>query len=169
MKVEHVLIENIKVRPGNPNYMSPKQMNALKRSIATYGELQPIILDQDNNLIDGHQRRNAYLELGKLEIPAIKLDLEKESDKLLLSQLMNKIRGSHDKELDAADFKSILEEKDLSELSDYLAQSELEIQNIINKVDKEKEEINVKKTEQLGVMLITCPHCNGQFKKGDSK
>ena len=170
MKIENINIKDIKERDGNPNVMTKAQLEALMKSIQTFGELQPVIIDKNNKLIDGHQRKKAYEGLGMRSIPAIRLDLDKETDKKLLSQIMNKVKGKHDESLDAIEFKALLESEGMEELVDSLATSEQDILNILNKTEQQSNEElkNVEEVEQIGKLLITCPFCKKQFKKEDS-
>lgn len=165
MKIGIEELTKIKGRENNPNQMSKDQMESLKKSINKFGELSPILLDQNNVIIDGHQRVEAYKQLGKTQIPIIRLNLEKEADKLILSQIMNKLKGRHDPLLDAVEFKNILENTDMEELISLTAISEQEILNLLEKSEKLPSE----GVDRLGQLEITCPHCGGKFKKKDSK
>lgn len=167
MKIQPIDIKKIKERKGNPNKMSKDQMEALKLSITTYGELQPVIVDQDNVLIDGHQRLQAYKEMDKIQIPAIVVNLKNEADKKLLSQIMNKLKGRHDRLLDKDEFKAILEDNefDMQRLTEATAISEQEILNTLNaeeSIPRETEGVN-----NLYKYKVTCPSCGHQFEKKD--
>ena len=166
MKTINIKISEIKEREDNPNKMNKSEMEALKKSIVKFGELQPVLIDQENNLIDGHQRKKAYEELGKKEIPTIQLDLTEQSDKILLSQIMNKVKGSNDPELDINDYKKLLEDFGMEELTDSLAVSEQEVLNLINSMNKEEKETN-EQVSQLGKHVIECPKCGHKFERED--
>lgn len=43
--------------------MSPDEFHSLKESIRQYGVLVDVVVDSDGNILDGHHRRQAYLEL----------------------------------------------------------------------------------------------------------
>jgi 16S rRNA G966 N2-methylase RsmD len=49
-------------------------IDALKRSIETFGLLEPVILDRENNLLAGGRRHRAHIELDRKRIPAIYID-----------------------------------------------------------------------------------------------
>jgi len=52
-EITKVKTSDCKPDPNNPNLMTPAQMASLKASISEYGDLQPIVIDQDNNILDG--------------------------------------------------------------------------------------------------------------------
>lgn len=161
MKIEPVDIAKLKPRETNPNKMTEDQLTALGRSITKYGELQPIIIDHKNNIIDGHQRYQAYKNLGRVQIPAIRLDLKSDADKKLLSQIMNKLKGEHDPILDAAEFKDILKEIELEDVTNLTALTE---QNILNLVEQSEKE-DAEQVEKLGKLTVTCPKCGHNFER----
>ena len=51
-------------------------------------------------IADGHHRYRVYEDKGETEIPVIKKDFKDETERILFSQTMNKLRGEHDKILD---------------------------------------------------------------------
>jgi ParB-like chromosome segregation protein Spo0J len=169
MKIQPVDIKKIKERKGNPNKMSKAKMEALKFSIEKHGELQPILLDENYVLIDGHQRKKVYEELGKLQIPAIVLPNKTEEDKLIISQIMNKVKGIHDIELDVEEYKRILEKIELEDFSKMTGESEKEIQRLIDRIDKEgKEALDKAESAQKSSKIVhTCPKCGTKFKSPD--
>lgn len=167
MKIGIEEIKKLKERKGNPNKMRKDQIEALKKSINKFGELQPIIVDQNNMVIDGHQRIEAYKQLNKVQIPIIRVNLEKESDKLILSQLLNKLKGQHVPELDAAEYKRILSNAEMEDLTSLTAISEQEILNAIENAERDSND--AEEVDKLGHLLIKCPFCKKQFKKSESK
>lgn len=51
--------------PYNPRLMSGAEQKELQNSVATYGDLSGLVYnDRSGNLVGGHQRREAYSELG---------------------------------------------------------------------------------------------------------
>ncbi len=57
--------------PNNCKLHPESQVQAIARSIQSAGFLDPITIDTDNNIIDGHGRRLACMALGIEEIPCI--------------------------------------------------------------------------------------------------
>src|SRR5947209_6634315 len=65
MSMEIENFEDLLPNPKNPRKITEQQFETLKRSIATFGDLSPIIRNQrSNHLVGGHMRRNALEKLG---------------------------------------------------------------------------------------------------------
>jgi ParB family transcriptional regulator, chromosome partitioning protein len=50
-------------------------IKSLAESISTVGLLQPILINENNELIDGQRRIKAYIQLGRKEIPCCRVNL----------------------------------------------------------------------------------------------
>lgn len=121
----------------NPNVMSDKQLEALKEGIKRYGFLVPVITGRGMKVADGHQRLTAAKALGMTEVPAIVLDVD-EPDRIILQQVMNKLRGEHNEDRDAIAFRKLLEAERLTDVAKLLAVKENRLLAIINKATKNK-------------------------------
>jgi 16S rRNA G966 N2-methylase RsmD len=51
-------------------------INSLAQSIASVGLLQPIVINEKNELVDGQRRMKAYVQLGLTEIPFYQVNLK---------------------------------------------------------------------------------------------
>jgi len=135
LKIENEVIYNLKEDESNPNRMTKEEITAVANSIKKYGFIIPIIVNKDNVIIDGHQRKKAAEQLGMEEVPVVKLDVDK-VDQKLLKQILNKLKGTHDPELDLEEYKFIYEEQgNLDLLKDYVAMDDEYINNIIQELD----------------------------------
>jgi len=89
-----IMLDIQKVKPNsyNPNYMSPTKFDELKESIRG-GFDQPIIIRENNEIIDGEHRWRALKQLGAKQIPCIiRADLT--DDQAVLKTInQNRIRG----------------------------------------------------------------------------
>jgi ParB-like chromosome segregation protein Spo0J len=106
---EKVKISDLKFDQDNPNAMSLAQLDRLKASIKKWGDIVPIITNSELLVADGSQRIRAMKELGMTECSAIRLP-GKDVDRRLLRQVLNKLRGKHNKELDSAEYLRIIEQ-----------------------------------------------------------
>lgn len=68
MKVEWVLVADVKPYPGNPR-TNDASVAALAKSIERYGWRQPIVVDADMVIVVGHTRYKAALKLGVDRVP----------------------------------------------------------------------------------------------------
>jgi ParB-like chromosome segregation protein Spo0J len=132
--IEKELLIKLKMDETNPNIMTKEQIQSVANSIKKYGFLIPIIVNKDNIIIDGHQRKNAAELLGMDEVPVIRLNVDK-VDAKLLKQIMNKLKGQHDYELDLEEYKVILQEQgNLDSLKDLVSMSDDYIDNILREI-----------------------------------
>lgn len=143
LEVKKIPINLIKFDESNPNELSKDQMESLKLTMEKFGYLAPVILNKDFTVIDGEHRVKIYQELGKKEIQAYIIDVDS-IDLKILRQLMNKLRGEHDKQKDALEFKSIFEAGKLDEFSKLLSASKESFEYILEK----KFDIQFQKEEQ---------------------
>jgi ParB-like chromosome segregation protein Spo0J len=119
-KVEVVATSSLKVDGKNPNKMSREQHDLLKASIKKFGFIVPIITNKDLLIADGEQRWIVAKELAMPNVLIIRDPME-EVDRHLIRQVLNKLKGTHDRELDAEEFETIIElgkEEDLKYLLD---------------------------------------------------
>jgi ParB-like chromosome segregation protein Spo0J len=52
--------------------LPPDEFEELKKSLAERGQLEPIVVNENNEVIEGHQRLLAWISLGKKEPPVIR-------------------------------------------------------------------------------------------------
>lgn len=113
-------MDEIKPRPGNPNEMTPEQEKALEYSIKNYDYNEPIVVDQNNILVNGEHRLEALKKLGYQSVDVLTVNITSEEHRKFLSQAMNKIHGEHDKG------------KDIPELTELLQADAEALQNLLN-------------------------------------
>jgi ParB-like chromosome segregation protein Spo0J len=112
---ERVKISDLKFDQDNPNRMSRAQLDRLKASIKKWGDIVPVVTNSELLVADGQQRVTAMRELGMTECSVIRLPV-KDVDRRLLRQVLNKLRGKHNKELDSAEYLRILEQGEREDL-----------------------------------------------------
>lgn len=94
----------VQLQPADPEYQN------IKRSIETFGYVDPIIINQDGTIIGGHQRYNVMKDLGYTEAQVVVVDLDKNNEKAL-NIALNKITG----EWDEIKLKDLLLDLDLND------------------------------------------------------
>jgi len=117
---ERVKICDLKFDQDNPNRLSLAQLERLKASIKRWGDIVPVVTNNELLVADGQQRVTAMLELGMTECSVIRLPI-KDVDRRLLRQVLNKLKGKHNKELDSAEYLRIVELGEKNELKALLA------------------------------------------------
>ena len=73
MQVELIPIAEIKPYENNTKLHPPAQIEQIKRSICEYGFLDPIAIDENGLVLEGHGRLIALTELGYKEVPCIRI------------------------------------------------------------------------------------------------
>lgn len=127
MNIEKRLLADLRAAEYNPRKaLTPEdaEYQKIKRSIETFGYVDPIIINSDGTIIGGHQRYTVLSDLGYNEIDVVVLDLSKEDEKAL-NIALNKISG----EWDELKLKDLLVELDLGDYDISLtgfSQNELE-------------------------------------------
>jgi ParB-like chromosome segregation protein Spo0J len=128
---ERVRLEALKFDGCNPNRLSREGIERLKASIRKWGDIVPIVTNKDLLVADGEQRALAMKELGMTECSVIRLPVE-DVDRRLLRQMLNKLRGEHVKELDAEEFRIIVEAGAEEDLKYLLGLSDEKLQTYFN-------------------------------------
>lgn len=92
----------------NPNRTTIKQQEQIWCSLQKYGWTYPILANKDGVLLDGEQRTEICREHGEFFAPVLRLSVS-DVDRRMLRQILNKLKGKHNKELDLAEYVRISE------------------------------------------------------------
>lgn len=71
--IEYLPIDQVKPAPGNPRKHTKNQTKAIAGSITEYGETNPLLIDENGELLAGHCRRDAFALLGYRTVPCIRI------------------------------------------------------------------------------------------------
>jgi ParB-like chromosome segregation protein Spo0J len=97
--LEHLPLDDLRPDPANPRRIADEELEALTRSMATFGAVQPILVRrEDGTVIGGHQRLLAARRLGWTSVPVIRLDITPDEARLL-GLALNRISGDWDQRL----------------------------------------------------------------------
>src|SRR5205085_3228619 len=66
-------LSKIKENPNNARKHSRKQLAALKGSVAQFGPITPVVVDEHGQLLCGHARISAAKALGMRAFPAVQV------------------------------------------------------------------------------------------------
>jgi hypothetical protein len=103
----------LKSDENNPNKMTNNQKDLVWSSLQKYGWTYPIITNKDGVFADGEQRAQVCADHKEFFAPVLRLPVS-DVDRRMLRQILNKLKGKHSKDLDAAEYMRIMEagEKD---------------------------------------------------------
>jgi ABC-type transport system involved in cytochrome c biogenesis ATPase subunit/N-acetylglutamate synthase-like GNAT family acetyltransferase len=127
---EIVHVNQLKVDNENPNRLSPRRFEALKKSIQRYGFVVPIITNRDLLVADGEHRLKAAIALGMKQVSVVRLPVD-EVDRRLIRQVMNKLRGEHDLFLDAEEYYRIVSGDKRDLLKVLIGETDVRIDNLL--------------------------------------
>ncbi|MGO8805529.1 MAG: ParB N-terminal domain-containing protein [Candidatus Bathyarchaeia archaeon] len=114
----------------NPNKLSSRKFEALKKSIQRFGFVVPVIANKFLVVADGEHRLLAAKALGLKQVTVVRLPIS-EVDRRLIRQVMNKLRGEHDLFLDAEEYYRIICEDQRDSLKSLLIETDLRIDNLL--------------------------------------
>jgi hypothetical protein len=95
LKIELLPIEKLAsmASPYNPRTINEHDFKALCRSIEAFGVVEPVVCNKrSGNIVGGHQRVKAGLEVGEDTMPVWWVDLD-EGEERLLNLALNRISG----------------------------------------------------------------------------
>ncbi len=166
---EWVDINLLKTDGVNPNSMTKQERASLRSNLEKYGWNMPIITDMDYLIADGEQKWEVAKDDMKLKkVPILRKKLS-DTDRRIIRQSMNKLRGAHDPDLDADELKKILANAEMEDLTNLITSSEQEILNIINAAEKDEKGLKgAEEVDKLGKLMIKCPKCQHRFQKKDN-
>jgi ABC-type lipoprotein export system ATPase subunit/N-acetylglutamate synthase-like GNAT family acetyltransferase len=127
---ELIDIDQLRVDGENPNRLSPRRFEALKKSIQRYGFVVPIITNRDLLVADGEHRLKAAKALGMKRVSVVRLPVD-EVDRRLIRQVMNKLRGEHDLFMDAEEYYRIVSGDKRDLLKALLTETDVRIDNLL--------------------------------------
>lgn len=91
VKIEKISIEKIKPYENNAKLHPPEQIDQIKKSNKEFGDNDPIAVDENNIIIEGHRRYQALKELGFNEAHIIRLTHLNEQQKKAYILAHNKL------------------------------------------------------------------------------
>lgn len=148
----------------NSNRCDTKTLEKLKNNIAASGYYPPLIVrphpEQDERyiVIDGHHRKKVLEDLGHTDVLVQVLQVsEEETMKLLLT--LNRLRGEDNPYKRAELISELSEYFDHDDLTNFIPESEGEIQELLKLLDLEEDEMNqeldrILKEETEGLPVI---------------
>ncbi|MCD2347201.1 site-specific DNA-methyltransferase [Clostridium guangxiense] len=166
MEIQKIAVEKLNpakynprkdLKPGNPEY------EKLKRSIETFGYVEPVIWNKKTgNIVGGHQRFKVLKHEGAKEIECVVIDIDTDEEKAL-NIALNKVSGEWDMpkladildELDKSMFDISLTGFDAAEIEDLFSKvHDKEVKDDDFDADKALEEIKEPITKLGDIWLL---------------
>jgi DNA modification methylase len=110
LAVTYRLAAELRPHPQNPKTHSSKQIGLVIRSIENFGWTNPILVDEDGNVIAGHCRLEAAKRMGIKEVPTICLSNMTAAQKrayIIADNRLTEVAGSWDRDLLALEHEAI--------------------------------------------------------------
>lgn len=170
IKFDTIKVEDIKGYENNTKEHPQEQISKIRDSIISFGYLDPIAIDEDNVIIEGHGRLIAIKQISadpKKEIKVIRiLGLDDGAKKAY--------RIAHNKlNMDTGfDFDKLGKEFNALESTDFFKDTGFdtkEITDIWEKDEKEEKTSELVESDKKSVMEYTCPDCGHQWEQEFNK
>src|SRR5207249_11921808 len=111
MKIEYTLVNDLRPYPNNARTHSKKQIRQIANSIKKFGFCNPVLIDDEKQIIAGHGRVEAAKLLGIDAVPTCRLSHLSEADKRAYVLADNQLtaKAGWDKELLAIELQGLIE------------------------------------------------------------
>lgn len=116
LKIEYIPKDELKTYANNAKLHTAEQVEQIKRSIEQFGFNDPIAVWKDNEIIEGHGRLLAAMELDIEDVPVIRLDNLTDEQRRAYMLAHNKVNMNTDFDLDLLEIElDNITEFDMSE------------------------------------------------------
>ena len=111
MKIDYMRVRELRPYPNNARTHSKKQVREIANSIAKFGFCNPVLIDDDKQIIAGHGRVEAAKLLGIAAVPTYRLSHLSEADKRAYILADNKLaeKAGWDKQLLAIELQCLID------------------------------------------------------------
>lgn len=165
MQIEKIKIENLKEYDNNAKIHTEEQINQICESIKQFGNNDPIAIDENDIIIEGHGRLYALKKLGYEEVEVIRLSHLNEQQKKAYILAHNKLTMNTDFDLDKLKLELLdITEFDMSEfgfedfeMEDGIEETEEQLEEVLSSIDENKKvDIQLGDMFQLGNHVLMC-------------
>ena len=157
LKIEYVKTEDVKPYKNNAKIHTQEQIEQIKESIREFGMNDPIAVWKDDEVIEGHGRLIACIELGLDEVPVIRLDSLTDEQRRAYMNVHNQLtmNTGFNFELLTKELESI-ESIDMSQFGFDTSSMQEEQQDVIE--DDYEEDVHEKPRTKRGNIYILGDH-----------
>ena len=99
--VEWIDAKELRANDYNPNHIPPPELKLLKTSIMSDGWTQPIVVRENNEIVDGFHRltlASTDKDISKMtegKVPVVRLNNKKREEQMMATVRHNRARGAH--------------------------------------------------------------------------
>ena len=118
LKGEYVPKEELKTYANNAKVHTPEQIEGIKKSIERFGFNDPVAVWKDNEIIEGHGRLLAAMEMDEVkEIPVIRLDnlTDKERKAYIIAHNKLTLSTNFDNNILGEELKNLIGDFDMTD------------------------------------------------------
>src|SRR5438874_10708181 len=111
MKIEYTPVRELHPYPANARTHSKKQVRQIANSIKKFGFCNPVLIDDNGQIIAGHGRVEAAKLLGLHAVPTVRLSHLSEADKRAYVLADNKLaqKAGWDREILAIELQGLID------------------------------------------------------------
>ena len=169
LNIEHVNVEQLKPYKNNAKIHSPDQISQIADSIHQFGFVNPILIDENEEIIAGHGRFEAAKLLNLTQVPTIRIEHLTDVQKRKLRIADNRISengGGWDADILSIEIGELCELEDIADIT-ITGFNDIEIDQILTEPRTKTE---VKKLDTLPYVaddeIITMPGDIWKFEGG---
>ena len=162
MKIEKVKIEEIKLYENNAKIHPEWQVEQIKNSIIEFGFNDPIAIDENNVIIEGHGRYLALKELNYTEVEIIKLDhlTENKKNAYILAHNKLTLNTAFDTDILKYELNKLRTEDFDLRLTGF---ENYEIEELLSEDEADMSDFFTNENKEANAKLKTCPHCGEEL------
>lgn len=158
LKIEYLKKEDLKPYANNAKIHTGEQIEQIKKSIKEFGFNDPIAIWHDNEIIEGHGRLVAVMEMDDIEeVPVIRLDDLSDEQRKAYTLVHNKLTMNTDFDIGILD----IELDDIIDIDMEQFGFDLQIEDIHQNIN-DGEEIDIDDYDD-DKFDCECPRCGFRF------
>lgn len=161
--LEKIKIRDLKEYSNNAKEHPPEQIEKIRDSIITFGYNDPIAIDENNEIIEGHGRLLALKQMnssGDREIKVIKITGLDDAQKKAYRIAHNKLNMDTGFDLD-----KLGKEFNLLEDTDFFEDAGFSTKEISELWDKKEDTSELIEQDKTSLIEHTCPECDFSWKE----
>ena len=155
LQVEYLSPTELKPYANNAKLHPAEQVEQIKKSIEEFGFNDPIAVWKDDEVIEGHGRLIAALEMGLESVPVIRLDRLTDEQRRAYILVHNKLTMN-------SGFENLILDMELSDI-DGIDMTEFGFEDIEFNEEALKDMFADADEEEKPPKKVQCPHCGERF------